>query len=327
MKAAITGAAGHLGAALSRTLLAAGHTVRLLVHEQSRALEGLEAERVQADLLDPDSLRRAFAGVQTVYHLAAYISLVRRHARFMRRVNQDGTRNVIQACRECSVERLVHCSSIEAISDLNPRKATDESNPLAGPGETTMYGRTKAEGERLVLEAAGGGLDVVILTPTAMVGPYDFKPSHLGRGLLDLYHNRLPALVPGGFNWVDVRDVAEAALAAACRGRSGERYILGGTWKSLTDMAGLVDRVTGRNRTRALLPMWVAKPVAALVGTLPGLGRRYPAFTTDALLAISKHRRISCDKAAAQLGYHPRPLEETLRDTFRWFGEQGLLAD
>ncbi|MBN2553572.1 MAG: NAD-dependent epimerase/dehydratase family protein [Spirochaetales bacterium] len=327
MKAAITGAAGHLGAALSRTLLAAGQNVRLLVHEDSRALAGLEAECVRADLLDPDSLNRAFRGVRTVYHLAACISLVRRRARSMRRVNLDGTGNVIRACRECSVERLVHVSSIEAVSDLNPRQATDESNPLAGPGETTMYGRTKAEAERLVLEAAGGGLDAVILTPTAMVGPYDFKPSHLGRALLDLYHDRLPALVPGGFNWVDVRDVAEAALAAAGRGGSGERYILCGTWKSLSEMASLVARITGRNRARPLLPMWVATPVAALVGSLPGLGRRYPAFTADALLAISKHRWISCEKAAAQLGYDPRPLEQTLRDTFRWFGEQGFLAD
>ena len=301
--------------------------MRLLVHEDTRALEGLNGERVQANLIDPDSLRRAFRGVEIVYHLAASISLDHRQTEAMRRVNLEGTRNVIRACRDCSVRRLIHFSSIEALEDLNPRKATEESNPLAGPGNTTMYGWTKAESERLVLQAASDGLDAVILSPTALVGPHDYKPSHLGRALLDLYHNRLPVLIPGGFNWVDVRDVAEATLAARSRGRSGERYILSGTWKSLPEMAALVGQITGRRTSRPLLPLWSARAVAAVVGALPGLSRRYPAFTPDALVSIVKHREISCRKAADQLGYKTRPLEETLGDTFRWFGKRGLLSD
>jgi len=325
MTVAVTGASGHVGAALSRVLLAAGENVRLLVREDTRALEGLDAERIQADLTDPDSLCRAFQGVDIVFHLAAFIGLDRRHIDGMRRVNIEGTGNVIRACRNCSVRRLVHCSSIEALSDLGSRKPTDESNPLAGPEETTAYGRTKAESELLVLKAVEDGLDAVILSPTAIVGPHDFKPSFLGRALLDLYHNRLPVLIRGGFNWVDVRDVAEAALTAGSKARRGERYILSGTWKSLAQMAALVGAINGRNASRPILPGWATKAAAWIVGGLPGLSSRYPGFTPEALIAVGKHREISCTKAERELNYAPRPLEKTLQDTFRWFGEQGYL--
>jgi dihydroflavonol-4-reductase len=316
-----------VGAVLSRALLADGETVRLLVHEDTRALEGLAAERVQADLTDPESLRRSFRGAEIVYHLGASISLDRRYTETMRRVNLEGTRNVILACRQCSVRRLIHFSSIEAIADLNPVKESDESNPLAGPVDTTKYGWTKAESERLVLQAASDGLDAVILSPTAIVGPFDYKPSYMGRSLLDLYHSRLPALVLGGFNWVDVRDVVEATLAARDRGRAGERYILSGTWRSLPEMAALVKEISGRDGSRPVLPVWIARAAARIAGGLPGLSSKYPAFTLDALIAIGKHRKVSCEKARRELGYAPRPLEVTLRDTFGWFAEQGYLED
>jgi dihydroflavonol-4-reductase len=325
--AAITGASGHVGAALSRTLLAAGAKVRLLVHQDTRALEGLPAERVAADLGDQASLRRAFRGVELVYHLAAFISLDRRHLQGLQRVNVEGTRNVIEACRHCSVRRLVHFSSIEALADLNPRKPTDERNPLAAAGDTTRYGWTKAQAERLVLRAAADGLDAVILAPTAVLGPYDYRPSHLGRSLLDLYRGRLPVLVGGGFNWVDVRDVAEGARAAAKRAAGGQRYILSGTWRSLTEMAALVEQITGRRSFRPVFPLGLARGLAAAAGLLPAAGSRYPAFTPDALIAIGKHREVSNEKARRELGYRPRPLEVSLRDTFDWFEQQGLMED
>jgi dihydroflavonol-4-reductase len=327
MITAITGASGHVGAALSRTLLAAGKQVRLLVHEDTRALEGLAAQQVRADLADPDSLRRAFRDVEIVYHLAASISLDRRHVETMLQVNIEGTRHVINACRDCSVRRLIHFSSIEALSDLNPQKPTDENNPLAESGKTTVYGWTKAESEALVLKAAADGLDAVIICPTAILGPFDCRPSHLGKSLLDLYHNRLPALIHGGFNWVDVRDVVAGSLAAQQRAGRGERYILSGSWRSLPEMAMLVQKITGRKTSRAALPVWLARGVSRIAGKLPGLSSKYPAFTPDALLAISKHRSVSYEKARQNLDYNPRPLEVTLEDTFQWFREQGFLTD
>jgi dihydroflavonol-4-reductase len=169
------------------------------------------------------------------------------------------------------------------------------------------------------------GLDAVIVSPTAIVGPHDYKPSFLGRALLDLYHNRLPVLIRGGFNWVDVRDVAEAALTAGDKARNGERYILGGTWRSLAQMAAMVGTIKGRDASPPILPGWATKAAAWIVGALPALSSRYPGFTPEALIAVGKHREISCAKAERELNYAPRPLETTLQDTFRWFGEQGFL--
>jgi len=312
--------------------------VRLLVHRDLRALEGLAAERVKADLDDPQSLTRAFAGAEIVYHLAVAISLDRRQRDAMMRTNVDGTRNVLSACRAAGVRRLVHFSSIEALSDLGGSAATVETNPLARREETTAYGWSKACAEALVLEATAQGLEAVILNPSAIIGPYDFRPSPLGRVLVSLSQGRLPVLVRGGFNWVDVRDVAEAALAAERAGTPGERYLIPGTWLSLLDLARLVDAASGRGGSpsgpraasrrvlRTAAPLWAARVGAAFLGTVASLNGRQPVFTLDTLRALSKHRHISSEKARVHLGFRARPLEETVPDTLAWFREQGYLV-
>ena len=297
------------------------------MHKDSRALEGLPAERVMADLGEPQSLVRAFDGVEVVYHLAASISLERRQRDFMMRTNVEGTANVLSACRAAGVRRLVHFSSIEALSDQGGAAPTVETNPLAERDDTTAYGWSKACAETLVLEAAAEGLEAVILNPTAIIGPYDFRPSALGRALISLAQGRLPLLVHGGFNWVDVRDVVEAALAAEQLGTPGERYLVSGTWMSLPDLASLVDEATDTRTGRGAAPLWAASVGAALLGALGSLNGRQPVFTLDTLRALSKHRHISSEKARTQLGYGPRALQQTVPETIAWFREQGYLPD
>jgi dihydroflavonol-4-reductase len=241
----------------------------------------------------------------------------------MMSTNVEGTRNVLAACRKAGIRRLVHFSSIEALSDQGGLTPTTEDNPLAGPGETTAYGWSKAQAEALVMEAAAGGLDAVILNPTAIIGPYDFRPSALGQVLLSLSRGRLPVLIHGGFNWVDVRDVAEAAIAAERRGRSGQRYLLAGTWLSMLDLSRLVDSAGGRSKRRVAAPFWAARLGAALIDLVGSMDGKQPVFTGDTLRAISKHRRISTDKARAALDFRPRPLEETVEQTLAWFRETG----
>ncbi|MBN1837162.1 MAG: NAD-dependent epimerase/dehydratase family protein [Spirochaetales bacterium] len=321
----VTGASGHVGACLSRSLIEEGRTVRVLLHRDQRALEDLPAERVKADLQDRRSLVEAFAGAEVVYHLAAAISMDRRKLDRMMRINVDGTSNVIAACRAAGVRRLVHFSSIEALSDRGRASTTVESNPLAQQEETTAYGWSKACAETLVLEAAAQGLEAVILNPTAIVGPYDFRPSHLGKVLISLSEGRMPVLVEGGFNWVDVRDVARAAMAAEERGRSGERYLVAGTWLSLPQLARLVDAACGRRTFRLAVPCGVAGLGAGIMDSFAYRDGREPVFTLDTLLALSKHRHISIDKASRELGHAPRPLEETVPHTLAWFAEQGYL--
>ncbi len=324
MTVVVTGASGHIGSNLVRALAGAGRRVRALVHRNARALEGVEVERVSGDVRDPASVARALDGAEVVFHLAARITIGGDPADEVRAVNVQGTGNVVEACLRQGVRRLVHFASIHALSGTPAGKPVDEARPLSGSG-APLYDRTKAEGLSAVLEGLGRGLDAVAVMPTAVIGPADLAPSRMGQVLLDLYHGRFPALVEGGFDWVDVRDVVAGALAAERRGARGGRYLLSGRWLSLGDLAALVARVPGARPPRWVCPMWLARAGAPLALGWSRLAGTRPLFTPAALHALRNHRWVSSEKAARELGWAPRPLEETVADTFEWFRGAGLL--
>jgi len=322
--AAVTGASGHVGANLVRALLGQGRRVRVLVHEESRALADLGIERIPGDIRDPAALERAFSGAQVVFHLAARISISGDHGGQVQAVNAAGTHNVVAACRRAGVQRLVHFSSIHAFSPL-PAGPIDETRGFNDVPDALAYERSKVEGERAVLAGVAEGLDAVIVNPTAILGPYDYRPSPMGTVLLDLYRRRFPALVQGGFNWVDVRDVVAGALAAEQKGRRGERYILSGQWTSFAELATLVHDITRVPVPRLVTPMWLARfgaEMTELYGRVTGVPVR---FTGESLKALRHWRDVSCDKARRELGYQPRPLRETVADTFHWFHQAGFI--
>lgn len=322
----MSGAAGHLGGNLVRLLLAEGHDVRALVRTDIRAVDGLAVEVVKADVLDVVSLGRAFAGVDVVFHLAARISVTGEQGGRVSAVNVLGTRNVVQACLAEGVGRLVHMSSIHAFCQLPKEGALDESRGPSDPGRAPAYDRSKARGEREVLAGVRQGLDAVILNPTAVLGPFDFKPSRMGRVLLALGRGAMPALVDGAFDWVDVRDVCRAALTAASRGRRGERYLLSGSYTSVAALAEEVARATGVSAPRVTVSQWLVRPVAPLASAWSRVVGSDPLLTSDSLTALRTcHPRISHAKAAAELGFEPRRLERTVSDTLEWFVGAGLL--
>lgn len=327
MTVVVTGASGHVGGNLLRTLLAAGRPVRALVHRDRRAVEGLDLEVLQGDICDLATLRRAFAGAEVVYHTAAYISILGNEWPLLEQVNILGTRNVVQACLECGVRRLVHFSSIHALEQEPLDVPVDESRPLVDSDShrASSYSRSKAAGEREVQVAIAQGLDAVILYPTAIIGPYDFRPSHFGQVLLYLAQGKLPALVAGGFDWVDVRDVVAAALRAAEVAPPGARYILSGHWATLTEIAALVEEFTGVPAPRLVFSLDLARLAAPLaLGISRLLGVR-PLFTPVAIEALESNRQVSHERAGHDLSYRPRPFHETIQDTLRWFVETGRL--
>jgi dihydroflavonol-4-reductase len=324
----VTGAAGLVGGNLVRALFARGRPVRALVHRDRRALEGLDVEIVEGDVRDPASLRRAFERAETVYHVAAYISLSMRDWPLLESVNVLGTRNVVEACLHCGVRRLIHFSSIHALVQEPLDVPVDESRSLVEieSRHYPPYDRSKAAGEKEVQRGMERGLDAVIVNPTGMIGPYDFRPSHFGQVLLALGQGRLPALVTGGFDWVDVRDVVAGAMQAEERAPAGARYLLSGHWASLRELAGLVAEVTGAPVPRLVFPMWMAR-VGVPFGThFTRLDGEHPLYTSVSLRALRSNRRVSHQRATRDLDYRPRPLRETLADTFRWFAETGRLA-
>jgi dihydroflavonol-4-reductase len=323
---AVTGASGHVGVNLVRALLARGERVRALIHQSRQGLEGLDVESVHGSLGDAASLERAFAGAETVYHAAGYISLLRTEWPLLERTNVIGARNVVNACLACGVERLVHFSSIHALVQEPLDVPVDESRPLVNSHGCPPYDRSKAAGEREVRQAIEQGLNAVILYPTAIIGPYDFGPSHIGEALLALATERLPALVESGFDWVDPRDVSLGAIRAAEQAPAGARYLLSGHWASVRRLAELTHEITGARIPRFTCPLALARVGAPFATAAAHLTGRRPLFTSVSLEALRSNRQISHARATRDLGYQPRPLAETLRDTFRWFAEHGALA-
>jgi dihydroflavonol-4-reductase len=323
---AVTGASGHVGANLVRALVARNRRVRVLVHQSSKGIDGLPVEIVPGDVLDGQSLARALAGVEVVYHLAAKISAGWEKAARVREVNVEGARNVAQACLAARVRRLVHFSSIHAFAPGPGDALMDETCPLAQARdlECGVYGITKAEGERVVQAAVAAGLDAVMVNPTAILGPFDFQLSALGEVLLALARGQLPALVAdASYDFVDVRDVVNAALAAEVRGRRGEHYLLPGTRLSLVELARLWAEACGRPAPRWAAPMWLARVGAVFAPPLARLRGRRPLFTSESLRVLRDRHPISGRKAESELGHRPRPLAETLRDTFAWMKAEG----
>jgi dihydroflavonol-4-reductase len=326
MTVLVTGATGHIGANLVRALMAKGSPTCSLVHTSRRAIEGLDTETIQGDIRDRESLYRAFDGVEVVYHLAANISLLMDDWLRLESVNVMGTRNVVEACLRCGVRRLVHFSSIHALVQEPLGTPVDESRPLAVSRRCPPYDRSKAAAEKEVQRGLEMGLDAVIINPTAIIGPHDYQPSYFGEALLSLAQGRLPGLVTGGFDWVDVRDVVEGAILAEEKAPAGARYLLSGHWVSLCNIADMVAEFTGIRAPRFVSPLWLARVGVPVVKTFSRLSGRWPLYTSVSMRALRSNRHISHDRATRELGYQPRPFRETLVDTLRWFEENGQLS-
>jgi dihydroflavonol-4-reductase len=326
MTVVVTGAAGHIGANLVRALIAKGRPTRSLVHVSCQAIEGLDTEIVQGDVRDQESLCRAFDGAEVVYHLAANISLSMDDWPRLEDVNVIGTRNVVEACLRCGMRRLVHFSSVHALVQEPMDTPVDESRPLVESRHYPPYDRSKAVAEKEVQRGIEQGLDAVIINPTAIIGPHDYEPSYFGEALLSLAQRRLPGLVTGGFDWVDVRDVVEGALLAEEQAPTGAKYLLSGHWVSICDIADMVADFTGRPAPGFVCPLWLARLGAPVVTAFSSLKGKWPLYTSVSMRALRSNRTISHERATRELGYQPRPFRETLIDTLNWFEENGQLT-
>jgi len=318
----VTGASGLVGSNLVRELLARGRKVRALVREDTRGLDGLDVEQVQGDLLDPPSLERAFLGIDVVYHSAALISLDSRDVDRLHETNVVGCGNAMDAALNSGVARLVHFSSIHAFSEFPVDAPIDETRPFLTRNEGIPYSHTKVGGQNAVQNAIERGLDAVVVNPTGIIGPYDFKLSPMGEVIRDLATGRLPALIPGGYNFVDVRDVVTSAISAETAGRTGECYILGGHFVTVKELAAVVEEVSGRPAPRLTCPMWLARFAAPFVETWGHMVGSRPKFTSASLQVLRSNGKVDISKAARQLGHSPRPLRKTVADTLAWQREE-----
>lgn len=321
---AITGASGFVGGVLTRSVLTAGHEVRCLDLTSNPAMGDLDLDWATVDVLDPSTLVKPLRGVEIVYHLAAVISVTGDKTGIVRRVNVDGVRNVAEASLKAGVRKFVHCSSVHAF-DLRTVDHLTEDGPKVTDPKRPAYDLSKAAGETELRQVISRGLDAVIVNPTGIFGPQDHTRSRINALLLALFEGRLPALVRGGFDWVDVRDVVAGLVAASERDRTGENYLLSGHHQTLGQLSEIAQRVSGTPRPKVELPMWVARLTAPFANIV---GRRTNdplLFTTESLHALRFGSTVSCAKATTELGYRPRSTEQSVTDLFTWAIETGLV--
>jgi dihydroflavonol-4-reductase len=319
----VTGASGHLGNVLVRELLARGRRVRALVlpGDPARALTGLDVERVEGDVTAAETLDRAFAGVEVVFHAAGLIGLEPQFADRLEGVNVQGTRHVIAACRRADVRRLVYTSSAHALAHRPAASCVTEGAGFDPGAAVGAYGRSKSRASRAVLEAADTGLESIVLCPTGLVGPWDYVPSQFGRFLQSCLAGRMRIGIRGGFDYVDVRDVAEAHVRAGEDARTGGTYVLSGEYISMRDVFAVVEETAGVPAPAVMLPYTVARPLAWLAWRAIRLLGRPTSISPGALDTLNTGHRYSSTRARRELGFAPRPARDALVDAIRWLQE------
>ncbi|WP_340112395.1 NAD-dependent epimerase/dehydratase family protein [Maribellus mangrovi] len=325
LKVAVTGASGHIGNCLVRELIKKDAEVKVLVHKSEYELADPGIEVFYGDILDPESLESFCKGVDVVYHCAALISIDNRRRRLVFETNVTGTKNMLEAAIKAGVKKFVHFSSIDAFQIDKTGEVITEESPLTEEKDS-IYNFSKAKAEGLVMEAVLKGLNAVILSPTAVLGPYDSRGSYLGQALIKLYKNKFPALIPGGYNWVDVRDVVDAAIQSVDSGRSGERYILSGHFCTIKDLSVLIGKMSGNKPPRFVVSDYIVRLICPFYQLYYLVTNAKPMFTCLSLkLLLSAPSNISCEKARDELGYNSRELEESLRDTFEWYKQNDYI--
>jgi dihydroflavonol-4-reductase len=313
----VTGASGFIGWHVARRLIAAGHRVRALVRQGSRVGE-IEVETVTGDLRDPDSLRRAAVGCGLVFHVAADYRLWAAHPEDLYNSNVGGTKNLLEAARHAQVDRVVYTSTVGCIG-IPPGGIGDETS-LVGIGDMKgAYKRSKFLAEQAALEAAGSGLDVVIVNPTAPVGDHDVKPTPTGKIVLDFLRGDMPAFIDTGLNLVDVEDAAEGHLLAAEKGRTGERYILGCENLTLAEILGRLAALAGRKAPTIRMPYALAFAAGVASTGWANLTGAEPRVPLDAVRMAGKKMWVSHEKAGRELGFAPSAVDGALARAIEWF--------
>ncbi|MDP1545078.1 MAG: NAD-dependent epimerase/dehydratase family protein [Anaerolineales bacterium] len=318
----VTGATGHVGNVLVRKLLERGENVRALIlpGECRESISGLRVEAVDGDVLDGDSLFKSMRGVKGIFHLAGVISIMPGPNPFVRKVNVDGTKNVLRAAMENGI-KLIYTSSIHAIQRVE-NGVIDEKIPYDMNNPYGAYDRSKAEATLEVLNAARSGLEAVVTCPTGVIGPYDFRGSMMGAVIHDAATAKPTLYVDGAYDFVDVRDVADGLISAAENGKRGESYILSGQKISVRYMLETVREITGKNFFQMKIPFDLARLAAMFTPMYYQMANATPRFTPYSLEVLQSNSNISHAKATKELGYAPRSLYESIRDTVKWFLER-----
>ena len=322
MKVAITGACGHIGISIIEELDRRGIQYKALAYNDSKYLESKGIEFVTGNVNNREDIEKLLQGCDALIHSAAIISINGDKGGTVRKVNVDGVRNVMQTALDLKIKRVVHISSIHAYNALPKNEVLDENRNFVD--ETAFaYDQSKRDGQLVVKEMVSKGLNAIVLNPTSVTGAPENKLSYQGKAILDIYNNKIPAIFKGGFDWVDVRDIANSVCNALTMGRVGENYLLSGKYYTMRDIINIVTEVKGMKIKIPTIPVWGARaglPFVKLGSKITGKEPLYTAESIDVL--VHGNEKISHEKAKNELGYQPEfGFDHYLEKTVIWYKE------
>ena len=335
----ITGANGFLGNNIIRILekqINEGDEIRALVlpEDKLKSLDSLNCKIYKGDVTNIDSLKDIFSNIETdkvyVIHCAAIVYIKSKYNQKVYDDNVNGTKNIIKKVEELNKNedyaKLVYINSVHALPERPKNEVMTEITDFNPDKVNGEYAKTKAEIAKYVLEKANNeGLDVCIIQPSGIIGPYDFGNSHLTQMILDFANGRLTACVKGGYDFVDVRDVANGVINACEKGRKGECYILSNDYIEVRELLDIISEVQEEKKIKTVLPMWFAKLTAPLSETYYKIMKEPPLYTKYSLYVLTSNGHFSNEKAKKELGYTTRDIKDTIKDTVKWLKESGRI--
>lgn len=322
----VTGGTGHIGNVLVKELVRKGEAVRVFVlpGEDLSPFNGLDIEIYQGDVLDMQSILKAMKGIDYVFHLAGIISIMPGKDQLVHNVNVIGTHNVLSCAREVGVKKFVHTSSIHAFKRVGHGIIIDENTPIDPGNAIAAYDKSKAEATLAVLEEARKGFPAVIVCPTGVIGPYDFKGSELGVLFQGWMKNKVNFLIDGEYDFVDVRDVVNGMILARDKGVPGQIYILSGELLKVSDVWKIVKALLPFKSASVNIPTQLAHFIAKIAQVFYKVTKTKPRFTTYSIETLHSNATICNNKARTILGYDPRSMKESIKDTIVWWRQRVL---
>lgn len=317
----VTGATGHIGNVLVRKLTSGGRKVRVITlpGDDIKPLSGLNIENMEGNITDYDSILPIFDSVDVVFHLAGMISIMPGQDELLYQVNVEGTRNVVKACLEKNIKRLVYTSSVHALKEPPHGTEINETCSFEPEHSRGGYDRTKAIASLEVLEGVKKGLNAVIVCPSGVIGPYDYNISQMGQLVLNYTNGAMKTYIDGAYDFVDVRDVVQGLILACQNGKNGEIYILSGEKITVNELMITLEDITKIKRPWLKIPHWLASTVGKIAPIYYKNRDNKPLFTSYSMEVLLSNCDISNSKAKKEIGYNPRPMKESIKDSVKWF--------
>ena len=325
LKIGITGGSGHIGHNLIIRLAQSEHELKVLVHKADVRIKSPNITCFKGDIVNLESMMDFCKDLDVIIHLAALISIGSFSKKKVFDTNLLGTKHIVSAAQKCKVKRFIHFSSIHALVHEPYDEEMDEGRDYA-INSWVDYEKSKAVAEKWVMEQNTNDFEVIVLNPTSVIGPEDPQPSYMGEFQQLALNKKIPGVIPGGYDWVDVRDIVDATINSIKYGEPGNRYILSGNWHTIKELSDVLLGFSEKKRLLPVMPLWLTKLGIPFLNVYAWLTGSRPIFSKESLYILQHSNRfISNAKARKTLKFNPRPLKETLQDSYIWFKNQNLV--